>query len=515
MQGGAGAVPAAEQPKADEKSYVQILKSTALVGGSSVVNIAMGIVRTKAMAILLGPAGFGLFGLYTSIANLTQSIAGMGVNSSGVRQIAEAAGSEDKDRIARTAAVLRRTSLLLGAFGALILIVFSRQVSTLTFGTDRHATGVMLLSIAVFLNLVSAGQGALIQGLRHISDLAQMGVLGALAGTLLTVPVVYFFREAGVVPSLVAVAALALAASWWYSRKIRIPRPPMTISDGTREASALLKLGFAFMASALMTMGSAYLIRIIVVHKLGLEATGFYQAAWTLGGLYVGFILQAMGADFYPRLTACAHDNAKCNRLVNEQTRISLLLAGPGVIATLTFAPLVIALFYSAKFAAAVGILRWICLGAALQTITWPMGFIIIAKGAQALFFWCELAWAAVGISLAWICTGYFGATGPGVAFFGSYLFHLFLIYPAGHRLSGFTWSADNKATGLLFVLLTTAAFCGHYVLPPFVAACLGILAVLISVVYSVRVLGTLVQCHNIPRPLRTLLIAFRLASAK
>ena len=48
------------------------------------------------MAMLLGPAGFGLFGLYGSIANLTQSLAGMGINSSGVRQIAEAVGSGDK-----------------------------------------------------------------------------------------------------------------------------------------------------------------------------------------------------------------------------------------------------------------------------------------------------------------------------------------------------------------------------------------------------------------------------------
>ena len=45
--------------------------------------------------------------------------------------------------------------------------------------------------------------------------------------------------------------------------------------------------------------------------------------------MYVGFILQAMGSDFYPRLTAVADDHAECNRLVNEQAQIGLLLAGP------------------------------------------------------------------------------------------------------------------------------------------------------------------------------------------
>src|SRR5262249_11765494 len=144
---------------------------------------------------------------------------------------------------------------------------------------------------------------------------------------------------------------------------------------------------------------------------------GLYQSAWTLGGLYVSFILQAMGADFYPRLTASANDNAACNRMVNEQAYIGLLLAGPGAIFTLTFAPLVISLFYSAKFHAAVGILRWICLGTTLQVITWPMGFIALAKGRSSVFFWSDFVWTVVYLGLAWLCVRWFGLTGTGIAF--------------------------------------------------------------------------------------------------
>jgi len=279
-----------------------------------------------------------------------------------------------------------------------------------------------------------------------------------------------------------------------------------------QEAAALLKLGFAFMASGLMMMGNAYLVRIIVLHKLGLEATGLYQSAWTLGGLYVGFILQAMGADFYPRLTASAADNAKCNRLVNEQARISLLLAGPGVIATLTFAPLVMALFYSAKFAAAVGVLRWICLGATLQVISWPIGFIIVAKGLQAVFFWCELAWAAVSVGLACVCVAQFGLNGTGIAFFGSYIFHVFLTYAIVRSRSGFRWSSDNKQTGLVFLPLILVVFCGFYWLPLFWATCIGTVAACLSGAYSIRIFLRLVCLDAIPSPVRRALAGSRLA---
>ena len=168
-------------------TYDQILKSTTLVGGSSFINILIGMIRSKAMAAFLGPAGFGLAGLYGSVANLTQSIAGMGVNSSGVRQIAESVGSGAAERVNQTATVLRRTSIVLGTLGCLFLLVFARQVSVLTFGSPSHAVGVSLLSMAVLLNLVAAGQGALIQGMRRIADLAKMNVLGAFLGTLVTI----------------------------------------------------------------------------------------------------------------------------------------------------------------------------------------------------------------------------------------------------------------------------------------------------------------------------------------
>jgi enterobacterial common antigen flippase len=493
----------------EKHTYGQILKSSALVGGSQAVNILIRIARTKAIALLLGPAGFGMFGLYGSITSLTQSVAQMGINSSGVRQIAEAAGSGDTARIAMTSAVLRRTAIVLGLLGGGLLLVFCRQVSTLTFGNDSHAAAIALLSVAVFFQLVSDGQGALIQGMRRILDLAKMGVLGALYGTIISIAMVYFFREKGVVPALVGVAGMAIVTSWWYARKIRVPSPSVTLSQVRQEAGALLKLGFAFMASGFMTLGIAYAVRIILLHKFGLAATGVYQAAWTLGGLYVGFILQAMGADFYPRLTASANDNPVCNRLVNEQTRIGMLLAGPGVIATLTFAPVVIALFYSAKFGAAVGVLRWICLGTILQVIVWPMGFIIMAKGKQSIFFCTELSWTLVSLVLAWSCVRFFGLNGAGIAFFGSYAFYGFLLYFVVNRLSGFRWSMANKRTGLLFLFLITAVFCGFYALPLLSACCLGTVAILLSGAYSLRVLFKLISWDQIPRPIRRLLLGF------
>jgi PST family polysaccharide transporter len=494
-------------------SYGQILKSSALIGSSSVLTIAIGIVRTKAMAVMLGPSGVGLIGLYSAVADLARSVAGLGINASGVRQIAEAAGSRDEERVARVAAVLNRTSIALGLVGVALLVAIAQPVSTLTFGTQLHAPAIAALALAVLFQLLADARGAALQGLRRIGGLAKAGVLSALLGTAASIPIVYVLREDGIVPSLVVAAFLTFVVFSWCARNVAGRAPSLGIADMLGEQKALLKLGLAFLASALLMQGTTYIVRVLVLKDGGTHAAGLYQCAWTLGGLYAGLILQAMGTDFYPRLTAAARDHAECNRLVNEQAFVSILLAGPGILATLALAPVIISLFYAATFEGATSILRWICLGIMLRVISWPMGYIILAKGRQSAFFWSELAWTCVYLGLAWMCIEAYGAEGAGIAFFGSYLFHCVLIYTLVTRMTGFTWSRWNRRAGLLTITLVGAVFGGFYVLPTWVATALGLGASALSGAYALRTLLKLVSAARIPAPLLGMLTRVGLVS--
>jgi antigen flippase len=515
--------PSAEAPASCTSangSHKQILKSSVIVGGSQIVNVVVGIIRTKVMAVLLGPAGFGLFGLYTSVANLAQTLSDMGIFGSGVRQIAAAISTGDDARVWQTVLVLRRISIVLGLIGIVAMTTFSRQISRLTFGNESHQSAICWLSLGVFFALISSSQGALIQGMRRIADLARMQILATIFGAISAIVLVYIFRERGVVASIVCVSAMSICVSWWFARKVAATiqcrgTAKMNLSFVWEEVGALLKLGLAFMVSSLVTLGVAYAVRITLLHKLGMSATGIYQSAWTLGGMYVGFILQAMGADFYPRLTEHAQDNEVSNRLVNEQTYVGLLLAAPGVLATLTFAPLVVSLFYSAKFAPAVTILRWVCLGTMLQVISWPMGFVIMAKARRGLLVFCEVAWGLVSVVLAWVCISTWGLAGAGFAFFASYIFHGVMLYAIVSRLSGFRWSSESWKGSLLSVSLAAIAFGGFSILPLYGAVVLGCVTVAISGVFSIKALIELIDHNRVPAPIRKLDQLVRVIASK
>jgi PST family polysaccharide transporter len=379
-----------------------------------------------------------------------------------------------------------------------LLVLLSTPICKLTFGDTRYAFELSLLSITVFFGSILAGQTALIQGLRRIGDLAKLSVFGAFFGTILSIPIIYVWGQKGIVPFLIVVSAMSILPSWWYAHKIKIVQARMDWTEIRAEARALLRLGSVIMAGALLTLGTMYLLRVLVVRHFGLDAAGLYTAAATLSTIYVGFILDSMGKDFYPRLTAVAQDHAACNHLINEQAEVGLLLAVPGILATLTFAPVIIHFFYSSKFTGAFEILRWQILGILLRVATWPMGYIFLAKGKGKLFFWMEFAANAVLVGLTSLGIAFFGLTGMGMAFFGMYVIYWFLVYFIVKHLTRFTWSVTNIRIGLVIFPTVGLVFLARYFFADLWYMVLGSITTIAMGFYSIKILSDIAGVRNV-----------------
>lgn len=213
----------------------------------------------------------------------------------------------------------------------------------------------------------------------------------------------------------------------------------------------MLGLGVVFMVTGLMSGLTQLAVRSLIARDLGLEATGYFQAAWAISMTYIGFVLGAMGADYYPRLTQAINDQEHANRLVNEQARVALLLAGPVLLGMMAFTPLVIDLLYARNFGPTVEILRWQILGDLIKVATWPMAFILLARGAGRLFFLTELAWLGFYLAGVWLGLPRFGLVATGFMFLLAYGMYFTLIYAIVARINGFRWYTSNL--GLLFIL--------------------------------------------------------------
>ena len=101
-------ISAASQESAGTKNYRSIFKATSLFGGVQVYQILIQIIKSKILAVLLGPSGIGIQGLFQSALDLVKQGSSMGIAQSAVRDVAEAHGSGDVDRINETVSILRK-----------------------------------------------------------------------------------------------------------------------------------------------------------------------------------------------------------------------------------------------------------------------------------------------------------------------------------------------------------------------------------------------------------------------
>ena len=295
----------------------------------------------------------------------------------------------------------------------------------------------------------------------------------------------------GIVPALVLASAINLAVTWQFAKRVPVTLVSMSWAETFSAASGMVKLGFVMMWTGLLNSLAAYATVKMITASISLPAVGIYSAAYALSGMLVNFVLGAMGADYYPRLTALAQDKAAFNRLVNEQTEIGLLLGVPGLLATLSLAPWLIRAFYTAEFLPAVALLQWFVFGCLGRIVSWPLGYAMLALGKGRWFFATETTFSLLQVMLIAVLLKWQGLQGVGIAFCLVYVGYTATVWCVANRLTGFSWSPSSRRMLLLLTIIVATLFIAVRALPLGAGTVVGGVVTLAVSLYCLRGLVT------------------------
>lgn len=419
----------------------------------------------KVVAVLLGPAGVGFIGILNNLMATASTVAAFGFGNVGTRQIAEARGREDQAAVDAARRALFWGTMALALVGAGVFWVARGVIAKSVLGDESLAPQVGWVSVGIALTVAAGSQRALLTGMRRIGDIARITVMSSLVSSVAGIAAVYFLGQAGVIVLVLSAPLAGFLISHIFVAKlpgIKTGRTPFNELSG--QWKTLARLGSAFMVAGLAVTLGQLAVRSMVQQQLGTDSLGYFQAAWAISMTYIGFVLSAMGTDYYPRLTATIHDEEKARRLVNEQAHVAILLAGPVLVAMLALAPWVIYLLYTEEFTPAVDILRWQILGDVLKILSWPMGFIILACGKGTMFMVKEAAIMGVFVFCTWVLMPFIGLEATGLAFFVMYLINVPVLFLISRFLIGFSWSkAVTLDAVILIVVAVTIAAIGTF----------------------------------------------------
>lgn len=424
-------------------SYRSIFKATTLFGGVQAYQILIGIITSKFVAVLLGPLGVGIKGLFQSSIQVISGFTSLGLSRSAVRDVSVANGTEDRYKIGKTVAALRKLVWITGLFGMILTIVLSPFLSKVTFGNYDYTLPFIFLSIILLFNQLSAGQMVVLQGLRKLKYLAKASAIGVTLGLIVSIPLYYMLGIKGIVPTLLLNALTSLLLSYYFSKKIAIEKVEVSSKEAFKEGKIMMRMGVAMSVSSVLTLLFSYLLRSFIRYNGSVEEVGIFTAGFAIVNTYVGMIFDAMVKDFYPRLSAVSNDNEKCSLLVNQQAEVGTYIMAPMLLACLTFMPIVIWGLYSSKFMGAMDYIYWAVPGMFFKLLSWAIALIFVSKGASKQYMFNEI----FGSTLIFICSvlGYYlcEMKGLGLGFTAGYFLYLVKVWWTARRSFGFSFSTS------------------------------------------------------------------------
>ncbi len=245
-----------------------------------------------------------------------------------MRQIAVTKG--DETALSQVRTVLFAGTILQGLVAMALVWMLRFPLARYLIGDEAQATEVGLVGVAVLFTLVASSQTALLRGMRRIGDLAKITIAGAVVGTAFGLTAVWLEGESGLIWFVIVQPVAAVVLALAYTR--RLPKRSAARLSPSRMWQVwhpMATLGAVFMLGHLATTGTLLVVRGRIASDLGLDAAGLFSASWGIAMQYVGFLLGAMSADYFPRLSEIIHDRPAANRLMNDQAQLCLALGGP------------------------------------------------------------------------------------------------------------------------------------------------------------------------------------------
>lgn len=466
--------------KENHNSYSHILKYTGLFGGVQGLNILASMVKTKLVALILGPNGIGLISLFNSTMGLVGNATGFGLPVGAVKKISEAYDSGDETEVRETVKLVRSWSLFVALLGTFVCIILSPLLSRYTFSWEGHTLHFICLAPAVGLTALAGGEVAILKGIRKLRQLAESTVYTSLLGVVLAVPIYYIFGVAAIVPSLVLLALVNMIVVCVRSYHFY----PLELSFNKnllKKGRGMLRLGTGFMIAGIFGAGSELIVKSFLNNMAQIEEVGLYNAGYMMTITYTGMVFSAMETDYFPRLSAIGSERYKLNQMVNRQIEVTLLLLAPMLVAFMVSLPLLLPLLYSKSFLPAIGMMQFMVLAIYLRAVKLPLAYLPLAKGDALLYLIMEGAYAVFYVALTIFFYLQYGLSGVGIAILVCAVIDFMMLYVTMHFKYGYGMSRKVARYILLQFPVGILAYGVTYIQEPIVYWTAGCLLTILS----------------------------------
>jgi O-antigen/teichoic acid export membrane protein len=440
----------------------ELLETYSLLGIQHFASIILGLVRTKILAVTLGPYGVGIASQAISFFVMIQGIVALGMGGGFTKLIAEYKSHEDYESINKTLITLMVVYVSAGLVLLGVSIVFAQPLSAWAFDDPAYGNLIIMVAAAGVIWSQYLVVLFLFRGLFKWREYTQAATIGYAFNILLSVGLIYWLGVTGAVLSIVVAQAINLMIAEVILHRNVMPHYQLDYWHYRPDKQifrALLRYMGPVVSVQFFATFAGVFIRSEIIRELGAEANGYFQAVWGISLAYMGFIINAVHTYGVPKVASLLGERDERVRVQNNMLRMGLLLTSPITIILLCFREIWIPLLYSAAFMVAGPLLFWQFAADLIRVIRQNMNVVLVPlERLGYLLVDGTLLWGG-WILLSMIFIPRFGLIGVPMAYFLINILMLLVAYLYHRRVIGFVLSSENKAMVAKLGLLLGAGF--------------------------------------------------------
>jgi enterobacterial common antigen flippase len=387
--------------EASETPAMKTLLGAALLGsGATLIAAAFGVIRTKALAVELEPAGLGLYGQILSLLTALSAYSGLGLGLGTTRTVAEARTRGDSELLGRALSVSIALPLAAAVLIALVIAALSPLIAPALLGSDRE----LLILLAALAVPFVALQGPVVHALQGFKDVAGAQTANLVFAVVLTIATIIGAVTAGldgaVAALLVGHLGYAATAVWRLRLLTRLTRSTIRLRDGLRRRvladpamKTMLLVGVASLTVGGLSALGELAVRTTVLHSDSESGAGIFQALNLISNQVIGVIVTAVVFYTFTAVSE-AHtrgDAPGVRRSIDDAIRLSLLLTLPVILGIGLLREEFIGTLLSDSFGGMQGYLPGQLGGDVLRTVAWAMTAALVPLGMTR-------AWVAISL---------------------------------------------------------------------------------------------------------------------
>lgn len=369
-------------------SYKNLIKSTAIFGSTQIMQVIITIIRSKLIAIILGPTGMGTYFIFQSISSTIGQISSLGINQSAIRNISQA----HQHRIKENNVIITFYSLvwLTSIIGFLITLIGAPYISAFAFGTYKEMGWILLLSFGILFNGLSQGKITILQGTRQLKKLSKVSLYSTICSLIISIPLYYYNKANGIVPSIIIGMIITYFITSLNSPKIKFNTIKTHFFTNIKNGLPIIKLGLSLMVSGCILTLNSLILNVFINNYGNLNDVGYFQSAFNIINQCLAIVIAVLAADYYPKISAIHTKTDELSNVIKQQIELTTLIITPISIGLIIFANYIIRILLSSSFTEVISILQWMSIALIFRCLWIIMSYIILAKGSQYLFLFFD-----------------------------------------------------------------------------------------------------------------------------